>query len=251
MLLKKGKSIRDVNRQDLRVFDKEPSTQRDIILCIDVSDSMKEQEKLLYAKIAALGVARSAISRGERIGIVAFSNYGKIAVQPTRKASEIADALLNLNTHQYTNIGDGISKARKILLKKDPSNQKEIIIISDGLPNIAEEGISSDYLFSPDYSEMNDFRYCIGTPPSSSYEPTYSVTMRNTKNMFRDILARNYTATETKKARERGIKISFLYIGEMGGNGNTLARKISRLGGGTYYNIKKISYLPQKALELI
>jgi Mg-chelatase subunit ChlD len=251
MLLKKGKSIRDVNRQDLRVFDKEPSTQKDIILCIDVSDSMKEQEKLLYAKIAALGVARSAISRGERIGIVAFSNYGKIAVQPTRKASEIADALLNLNTHQYTNIGDGISKARKILLKKDPSNQKEIIIISDGLPNIAEEGISSEDFFSPDYNEMNDFRYCIGTPPSSSYEPIHSVSMRNTKNMFKDILARNYTATETKKARKRGIKISFLYIGEPGSNGNTLARQISRLGGGMYHNIKKISCLPQKALEFI
>ena len=251
MLLKKGKRIKDISLQDLRVFDKEKSSQKDIILCIDVSDSMKEQGKLLYAKIAALGVARSVIARGERIGIVSFSNYGKISVRPTRRESEIAEALLNLTAHQYTNIGDGIKKAREILLKKDPGQQKEIIIMSDGLPNISGEGLSTEDFFSPEYSEMNEFRYCIGTPPSRSYAPADAAAIKNTRTMFKAVLARNYAVQETRKARERGIKISFLHIGERESDGHTFARQLSRLGGGTYHTIQKISCLPQKALELI
>ena len=125
--VKKRQKIKDISPQDLRAFDKEKHHRKDIILCIDVSDSMKEQGKLLYAKIAALGVARSVIARGERIGIVSFSNYGKISVRPTRRESEIAEALLNLTAHQYTNIGDGIKKAREILLKKDPGHRRRLL----------------------------------------------------------------------------------------------------------------------------
>jgi Mg-chelatase subunit ChlD len=251
MLLKKGKRIKDISPQDLRVFDKVPLSQKDIMLCIDVSDSMKEQEKLLYAKVAALGVARSVIARGERIGIVSFSNYGKISVRPTRRVSEIAEALLNLTAHQYTNIGDGIKKAREILLNRDPGHQKEIIIMSDGLPNISGEGLSTEDFFSPEYSEMNEFRYCIGTPPSPSYTPEDAAAIKYTKSMFKNVLAKDYAAKEARKARERGIKISFLYIGEHESDGHTFARQLSRLGGGTYHAIKKVSCLPQKALELI
>ncbi len=251
VLLKKGKRIEEVSPQDLRVFDKDPLSQKDIILCIDVSDSMKEHGKLLYAKIAALGVARSVIARGERIGLVSFSNYGKISVRPTLRESEIAEALLNLTAHQYTNIGDGIKKAREILLKKDPGHQKEIIIMSDGLPNISGEGLSTEDFFSPEYSEMNEFRYCIGTPPSRSYAPADAAAIKNTRTMFKAVLARNYAVQETRKARERGIKISFLHIGERESDGHTFARQLSRLGGGTYHTIQKISCLPQKALELI
>ncbi len=251
-LLRKGKSLIDVSREDLRVFGKEPRCKRDIVLCIDVSDSMRQQGKLLYAKIAALGLAQAAMAMGERIGIVSFSNYGKIALQLTDKESDIAETLINMNAHQHTNLGDGILKAKKILLKKDPCNQKEIIIISDGLPNLTDKGISRDNLFSVDYGEMDDFRHSIGATPCPPNDTVSNRTaIRSTKNMFQEVLVKKHVLKETFKACKQGIKISFLYIGKQDNNEDKMAKDICRLGNGKYYNIKKIANLPLKAMGLI
>ena len=122
--------------------------------------------------------------------------------------------------------------------------------MSDGLPNISGEGLSTEDFFSPEYSEMNEFRYCIGTPPSRSYAPADAAAIKNTRTMFKAVLARNSLYRKPGRRGNEASKFHSCILESVKANGHTFARQLSRLGGGTYHTIQKISCLPKKHWNL-
>jgi len=71
-LVRKGKTIEEINIGDIQCFERVPVARRDIAICIDVSESVKQKGKLRYARIAAVGIAKEAIRSGDRVGVVIF-----------------------------------------------------------------------------------------------------------------------------------------------------------------------------------
>ncbi|MBP1721828.1 MAG: von Willebrand factor type domain [Deltaproteobacteria bacterium] len=146
-VLRKGKTIDDINSTDLRAFEKKPVNQLDIAVCVDISASMKEGGKLRYAKMAVAELAKAAMDKGDRMGIIAFSNLGEVVASLTDKLQPLMEATMTLRSEQYTNIGNGLRVARRMLQKDRNSNAKLVILITDGEPNAAlsEESRGAGY----------------------------------------------------------------------------------------------------------
>ena len=150
-IMRKGKAVEDINYTDLRAFEKRPSNQLDIAVCVDISASMKEGGKLRYAKMAVAELCRAAIEKHDRVGVVAFSNLGDVMVPLTDKLTPLLEATMHMRSKQFTNIGNGLSTARRMLQKNRKENPKYIILITDGEPNAA---LSDDIEGSDYYSRI-------------------------------------------------------------------------------------------------
>ena len=155
-VLRKGKAFDDINYTDLRAFEKKPANQLDIAVCVDISASMKEGGKLRYAKMAVAELAKAAIDKGDRMGIIAFSNLGEVVVPLTAKLQPLMEATMTLRSEQYTNIGNGLRVARQMLQKDRNSNAKFIILITDGEPNAA---LSEDSRGEGYYARVAEFSH--------------------------------------------------------------------------------------------
>jgi len=127
-LVRNGKQLKEVSSREFRSFEKKQVSNIDIVLCIDISESMNHHAKLSYARTAAAGIAKAAIKNGERVGLVVFSNSATIVKRMTTKEHEINNVLLQIRHHQYTNVGDGIKKARELFLKEKTPHKKQIIM---------------------------------------------------------------------------------------------------------------------------
>ncbi|MBW1854860.1 MAG: hypothetical protein JRJ00_09320 [Deltaproteobacteria bacterium] len=69
--------------------------------------------------------------------------------------------------------------------------------------------------------------------------------------MFKELMGSRHATKEARKAREKNVEISFLYISSEEKRGEFFAKKIARIGRGKFYNVKRLSDLPLKALELV
>lgn len=140
-LAKQKKALCDIQRRDLRVYLKQPHRpQSDIVICIDTSGSMGFHHELIYARLVAAGIVQAAIKNRDRVGLVAFNDYGQIAVPLTeRNADYLTDYIAGLSIRGNTNIGDGLKCASGILFRSRNSNQKYIILVTDGQPTAVSE----------------------------------------------------------------------------------------------------------------
>lgn len=214
-IVKQRKMLKDVNRSDLKSFVRRPSSRVNIALCIDVSHSMGEQSKMRFAKIAAATLARKALEEGDRVGIVTFSNYGRIAMHLTDQANAIANSVFTLKASQYTNIGDAIRCARELLLRERDLNQKHIILLTDGEPTAASKGA-----------------------------------VRNLNMNERKIIGEEYAIHEAKRTVPKGIKISVLFIASGEEMGRKFARKLTAIGGGFLCKVIAAEDLPISVLKV-
>ncbi len=227
--MRKGKRLEDINRSDLRAFDKKPSQQLDIALCVDVSASMKDHAKLRYAKLAIAELARAALAKQDRVGIVAFSNLGQVVVPLTDKLLPILEATMTLKAEQYTNIGNGLICARRMLLKEKNSNPKYILLITDGQPNAA---------VIEDQDSARDSRRVV----------SYSREMSRER---KELLGTQHALNEAGKTSRKDIKISVVFISEGEGQGEQLAREIARIGHGKFHKVQAVERLPLEALATV
>ena len=251
-LVRHGKKLHDVGSREFRSFEKKRLSNMDIVLCIDVSESMGSHAKLRYAKLAAAGIAKSAIKNGERIGLVAFSNSATTINKVTNKEHEITNALVEMEPHQFTNVGDGIKRALELLLKDKAPNKKQIIIISDGIPNIAPgDKASSPSRHASRSSDMVHFGSSLGLGSDQERSAEHGSLSNEVALMFKELMGSRHATKEARKAREKNIEISFLYISGEEKRGEFFAKKIARIGRGKFYNVKRLSDLPLKALELV
>jgi len=228
-IIRKGKTFEDINYTDLRSFDKKPSNQLDIAVCVDISASMKESGKLRYAKMAVAELAKAAIEKHDRLGIVAFSNIGEVIVPLNDKITPLLEATMTLRAEQYTNIGNGLGCARNMLLKGKNSNPKYIILITDGQPNAA----------------MAD------TPKDQTYHQQVAAFSRQTTMETKKAMGTHHALAEASKTSKKHIKISVVFIspeGEEDDDSERTAREIARIGGGKFHKVRSIERLPLEAL---
>jgi len=244
-IIRKGKTIDEISVNDIRCFEKVSITGKDIAVCIDVSESMKEGLKLCYAKLAAAGVAKTAAANKDRVCLVSFSNTAETVCSLSMDLHKISQALLGIQTGKYTNAADAVKTARSLLKKGNATNQKQIIMISDGLPNISPE---EELCFQTGDEEMENFGISFGAQISNQH--FHSEIKTEMQTMFKNLNASNAAYKEVKKSRRKNIEVSFLYIGSDDERGITFAKKVARLGNGTFYHVKDITALPSKAFQL-
>jgi len=231
-MIRKGKTFEDISYTDLRSFEKKPQNQLDIAVCVDISASMKEKAKLRYAKMAVAELAKTAIEKQDRMGIIAFSNLGEVVVPLTDKITPLFEATMTLRADQFTNIGNGLTCARKMLLKDKNSNPKYIILITDGEPNAA---LSDDFDSEGYHRRVADF--------------SKGTTMETKKSM-----GKHHALVEAGKTSRESIKISVIYISpedEKDEDSERTAREIARIGSGKFHKVSAIERLPLEALAAV
>jgi len=111
-MIRKGKDVDEISVDDNRCFEKASITGKDIAVCMDVSESMKEGLKLCYAKLAAAGVAKTAAANKDRVCIVSFSNTADTVCPLSSDLYKISQALLGVQTGKYTNAADAVKTAK-------------------------------------------------------------------------------------------------------------------------------------------
>jgi Mg-chelatase subunit ChlD len=198
-IAKQKKGLERVKRGDFRVYLKERrKLQSDIVLCMDTSGSMGFQHKLMYARLAAAGLAKAAIDGGDRVGVVAFNNYGQSTSPMTDKdKNETINYIVKLSARGNTNIGDGLKCAVDMLTGDHSHNQKYIILVTDGEPTAISQNV---------YNQL--------------------------KLMKEKDLTEESALLETKKAVAKGIKISVIHIASEGEPSDVFIRNVARIGHG-------------------
>jgi Ca-activated chloride channel family protein len=101
-----------------------PTSQRTIILTIDVSRSMCSTDIEPNRLIAAQAAAKSFIERqevGTQIGLVAFAGFAEIIHPPTSDQGALRGAVESLTTGRRTAIGSGILKSIDAIAEADGS----------------------------------------------------------------------------------------------------------------------------------
>lgn len=120
----------------LPVEPKEPKREeknRAVVLVVDKSGSMREENRILYAQEAAKGVARQ-LKDNDLLGIVGFdvSAFVLVPLEPVGKLRRVIDAQIDrLNPGGQTYFYPALMEAKRQLERSNVS-RKHIILISDG-----------------------------------------------------------------------------------------------------------------------
>jgi Mg-chelatase subunit ChlD len=245
-MIKHGKTLKDIGRREFRSFDKKPIAQLDIALCVDVSASMKEQSKLRYAKIALAGLAKAAVEKGDRVGIVAFSNVGNVVTPLTDDYRTIMGSVIQLRADQYTNIGNGLLRARTMLLHDNSGNKKHIILITDGQPNAALAGS----LQGEDTTGHTEIKMEPQIPEGESRGQGLVTSYKGKDWKAKEQLGTKHAIVEARKTRDKDIKISVLLITHQDELGEWTANKIAQIGRGKYHRVTTVENMPLNALQM-
>jgi Ca-activated chloride channel family protein len=125
----------------------------DILLCLDVSSSMEEED--LQRGRTRLEVAREAATEflrgrpGDRVGLVAFARFPDLVCPPTQDHDALR-ALLHAvepvkadGPEDATGIGTAVARAAQVL-HGGPGRSKVVILLTDGTETVAVEGASSE-----------------------------------------------------------------------------------------------------------
>ena len=244
-MIKQGKTLDDIGRREFRSFDKKPGAQLDIVLCVDVSASMKEQSKLRYAKLALAGLAKAALDKNDRVGIVAFSNVGNVVAPLTDDYRAVMDSVIRLRADQYTNIGNGLHYARNMLLRDKSGNKKHIILISDGQPNAA---LSATVEGEDSLEEIVTRKHPVSDGEIYRRQPP--TPFRGDDWKTKEHLGTKHAIVEARTTRDNDIKISVLLITHQDELGEWIAHKIAQIGRGKFYRVKTIESMPLDALQM-
>ncbi len=204
-IARRKKKLTDIDRRDLRVFIKENRRPKsDIMLCMDSSGSMGFHQKLTLARLAAAAIAKAALQRGDRVGILSFDDLGGVAISPTDNEEAIYSYIASTKAGGNTNIGDGLKCAKQPLLRNSHHNRKSIVLITDGEPTaISEKAL-----------------HWLG--PAQERDLTY-----------------DYAILETKRAASSGIETSVIHITDEKEAGKRLVNNIAKLGHGRIHRITR------------
>lgn len=194
----------EIQRRDLRVFIRQPrKLQSDIVLCIDTSGSMGYRHKLTYARLAAARLAKTAVERGDRVGIMDFDDLGKTLLPLGKNKNELIACIAGVSAGGNTNIGDGIETASGMLLRHPGQNEKHIVLITDGQPS----ALSKQALDQLDGGPGQD-------------------------------LTEEYAIVETRRAALKGIKTSVIHIIDDNEAGRDFVKAVARAGNGEVTKVR-------------
>ncbi|MEM5799734.1 MAG: vWA domain-containing protein [Candidatus Aenigmatarchaeota archaeon] len=132
----------NLTRKDVERNDLPPYKGKDVVLIVDATASMKEGNKISYAKSAAKSFLKCA-NIDNRVGVVVlkdcnnidvFNYYGKNLLELTdENKKEIEKYIDSINVLGNTAIKDSLREANKILKDSDnPERYKMILLMTDG-----------------------------------------------------------------------------------------------------------------------
>jgi Mg-chelatase subunit ChlD len=201
-IVRQKKVLSDIKNGDLRVFLKQPrKPQSDIIICLDTSGSMGFHQKLTYARLVAAGLVQAGLRQGNRIGIVAFNDYGQTTMPLTE---EDKDSLFNciaaVTPRGNTNIGDGIKASREMLFQTHNDNQKYIILVTDGKATAISEK-AFDHLREVKEKDLTEEAALLETRQASAKGARVSVIHIASKDEASGIFIKNIAQAGKGKIR--------------------------------------------------
>ena len=124
-----------ITKEDIRVTNKDIRAKTDIVLVVDLSGTMRQLDKLWYAKESAMALSLAAARSGDRVGVVSFSNLADIVTDITANPHKVTRQVIDLELHEnaFTNIGYGILKACQLFARhRGGRASQHIILVSDG-----------------------------------------------------------------------------------------------------------------------
>lgn len=125
----------EITKEDIIVVTKDIRTKLNIVLLIDLSGTMRQLQKLWYAKQSAIALTLSTTYFGDNVSIITFSNLAEVVTDLSSNVYKVTRKILDLELHEnaFTNVGFAISKACNLLAHHPKGKAKQhIIIISDG-----------------------------------------------------------------------------------------------------------------------
>ena len=130
------RSHTEIMKEDLVVFERKKSGERNIVFVLDASGSMRG-DKMDSAKKAGIALAYRSIEANDKIGLVVFSSDVKERIEPTNEMITFTEKIVTVRPSKETNIADAIKAAREMLSNKKVT--KHIVLLTDALPNIGEK----------------------------------------------------------------------------------------------------------------
>ena len=128
----------ELTKEDIKVVTKDIHTKLNIVLLVDLSGTMRQQQKLWYAKQSAIALTLAASYYRDNVGVISFSNLAEVVIALSSNIYEITRRTLDLELHEnaFTNIGFAIAKACSLLARYPKGKAKQhIIVVSDGDAN--------------------------------------------------------------------------------------------------------------------
>jgi Mg-chelatase subunit ChlD len=125
----------ELTREDIKVITKNIRTKINIVLLVDLSGTMRQLQKLWYAKQSAIALTLAASYYRDSVGIISFSNLAEVVIGLSSNIYAITKRTLDLELHEnaFTNIGFAIAKACSLLARYPKGKAKQhIIVVSDG-----------------------------------------------------------------------------------------------------------------------
>ncbi|MBN1792395.1 VWA domain-containing protein [Candidatus Woesearchaeota archaeon] len=125
----------ELQKEDLRIFERARKRGISIIYTLDSSGSMKG-EKIRMGKQAGIALAYRAISEKNKVGLIVFNDEVKSFVEPSLDFQRIIYSLANIRSRAETDFAKTIEKA--IELFGSTNETKHLVFLTDVLPTKGE-----------------------------------------------------------------------------------------------------------------
>ena len=125
----------NVDKADLKAFERKRTGKLNIVYCVDSSGSMKG-DKIDIAKKAGIALSFKAIENKDKIGLIIFGKKIKSKVLPTLDFGELLKNISKASAAEDTDFLIAINEASKMLNEK---GDKHVIMITDAMNTVGEE----------------------------------------------------------------------------------------------------------------
>lgn len=146
-------------------FGNDESTNKLVTLCLDISRSMEQVDRLNIAKAVACSILDNLDDDVEVMVIGFFGEVRTIFKQsPASKREELKKIIMNLEAYQGTFMGSALNYTYDMVTSL-PYEKNEVILISDGLPygeqaisakNVVKKMASSNIMLSAIHTISNE-----------------------------------------------------------------------------------------------
>ncbi|MGL6278040.1 MAG: VWA domain-containing protein [Gaiella sp.] len=140
---RRGSARVQIAHEDLRRKVREHRVPFEVCFVVDNSYSLHADRLVERVKGVVFRLLEDAAARGDRISLVAFRPgvaEATVALRPTASAAVAARRLREIPLSGRTPLPDALRRARRLVrqeLAKRPNARPVVVIVSDGLPNVA------------------------------------------------------------------------------------------------------------------
>ena len=127
---------KNLDKKDLRVYERQSKGQSYIVYALDASGSMKGK-KIDACKKAGIALAYKAIDEKDKVGLIVFGSEIKTIVEPTNDFSFLLKSIVSARASRQTDFVAMLRKSIELFPTNDIT--KHLILITDALPTIGKE----------------------------------------------------------------------------------------------------------------